>query len=129
MEFNHIPIMLDEVIDNLDIKPDGIYVDLTVGGAGHSTEILKRIKNGKLICVDQDEEALSVAKDRLLKVSNNVLFYKSNFENFKEILDYFEIEKVDGVLLDIGVSSYQIQCTRRRSPDPAAHRRERCRHG
>ena len=108
MEFNHIPIMLDEVIENLDIKPDGIYVDLTVGGAGHSTEILKRIKNGKLICVDQDEEALSVAKDRLLKVSNNVLFYKSNFENFKEILDYFEIEKVDGVLLDIGVSSYQI---------------------
>jgi len=77
MEFNHIPIMLDEVIENLDIKPDGIYVDLTVGGAGHSTEILKRIKNGKLICVDQDEEALSVAKDRLLKVSNNVLFYKS----------------------------------------------------
>lgn len=108
MEFNHIPIMLDEVIENLDIKPDGIYVDLTVGGAGHSTEILKRIKTGKLICVDQDEEALSVAKDRLLKVSNNVLFYKSNFENFKEILDYFEIEKVDGVLLDIGVSSYQI---------------------
>lgn len=108
MEFNHIPIMLDEVIENLDIKPDGIYVDLTVGGAGHSTEILKIIKNGKLICVDQDEEALSVAKDRLLKVSNNVLFYKSNFENFKEILDYFEIEKVDGVLLDIGVSSYQI---------------------
>ena len=108
MEFNHIPIMLDEVIDNLDIKPNGIYVDLTVGGAGHSTEILKRIKNGKLICVDQDEEALAVAKERLLKISDNVLFYKSNFENFKEILDYFEIDKVDGVLLDIGVSSYQI---------------------
>ena len=108
MEFNHIPIMLDEVIDGLDIKPDGVYVDLTVGGAGHSTEILKRIKRGKLICVDQDEEALSVAKERLLKISENVLFYKSNFENFKEILDYFEIDKVDGVLLDIGVSSYQI---------------------
>ena len=108
MEFNHIPIMLNEVIDNLNIKPNGIYVDLTVGGAGHSTEILRRIKNGKLICVDQDEEALSVARDRLLKISDNVLFYKSNFENFKEILDYFEIDKVDGVLLDIGVSSYQI---------------------
>ena len=108
MEFNHIPIMLNEVIDNLDIKPNGIYVDLTVGGAGHSTEILKRIKNGKLICVDQDEEALSVARDRLLKISDNVLFYKSNFENFKELLDYFVIDKVDGVLLDIGVSSYQI---------------------
>ena len=108
MEFNHIPIMLNEVIDNLNIKPNGIYVDLTVGGAGHSTEILRRIKNGKLICVDQDEEALSVARDRLLKISDNVLFYKSNFENFKEILDYFGIDKVDGVLLDIGVSSYQI---------------------
>ena len=100
--------MIDEVIDNLDIKPNGIYVDLTVGGAGHSAEILKRIKNGKLICVDQDEEALVVAKDRLLKISDNVLFYKSNFENFKEILDYYGINKVDGVLLDIGVSSYQI---------------------
>lgn len=108
MEFNHIPIMLNEVIDNLNIKPNGIYVDLTVGGAGHSTEILRRIKHGKLICVDQDEEALSVARDRLLKISDNVLFYKSNFENFKEILDYFGIDKVDGVLLDIGVSSYQI---------------------
>lgn len=108
MEFNHIPIMLNEVIDNLNIKPNGIYVDLTVGGAGHSTEILRRIKSGKLICVDQDEEALSVARDRLLKISDNVLFYKSNFENFKEILDYFGIDKVDGVLLDIGVSSYQI---------------------
>ena len=71
--------MLNEVIDNLNIKPNGIYVDLTVGGAGHSTEILRRIKNGKLICVDQDEEALSVARDRLLKISDNVLFYKSNF--------------------------------------------------
>lgn len=108
MEFNHVPIMLDEVIENLNVDPDGIYVDLTVGGAGHSTEILKRIKNGKLICVDQDEEALTVAKERLLKISDNVLFCKSNFENFKEILDSFEIDKVDGVLLDIGVSSYQI---------------------
>lgn len=108
MEFKHIPIMLNEVIDGLNINPEGIYVDLTVGGAGHSTEILKRLTTGKLICVDQDEEALSVAKSRLEKISDNVLFYKSNFENFKEILDYFEIDKVDGVLLDIGVSSYQL---------------------
>lgn len=108
MEFKHIPIMLNEVIDGLNINPEGIYVDLTVGGAGHSTEILKRLTTGKLICVDQDEEALSVAKSRLEEISDNVLFYKSNFENFKEILDYFEIDKVDGVLLDIGVSSYQL---------------------
>ncbi|MDD7765098.1 MAG: 16S rRNA (cytosine(1402)-N(4))-methyltransferase RsmH [Peptoniphilaceae bacterium] len=108
MEFKHIPIMLNEVIDSLNIKPDGIYVDLTVGGAGHSTEILKKLTTGKLICVDQDEEALSVAKERLEKFSKNVFFYRGNFEKFSLILDYFKIESVDGVLLDIGVSSYQI---------------------
>lgn len=108
MEFKHIPIMLDDVISGLNIKPDGIYVDLTVGGAGHSSEIAKRIKTGKLICVDQDQEALDVSKERLTKISDNVLFYKSNFENFNEVLDFFNIDKVDGVLLDIGVSSYQL---------------------
>lgn len=108
MEFKHIPIMLEDVISGLNIKPNGIYVDLTVGGAGHSTEILKRLKDGKLICVDQDEEALAVSKERLTKISENVFFYKSNFENFNEVLDYFHIDKVDGVLLDIGVSSYQL---------------------
>ena len=100
--------MLQEVIENLDIKPNGIYVDLTVGGGGHSTEILKKLTTGKLICVDQDADALEAASSRLKKISNNVEFYKSNFENFNEILDYFDIEKVDGVLLDIGVSNYQI---------------------
>lgn len=113
MEFNHIPIMLDEVIESLNINPDGIYVDLTVGGGGHSSEILRKLKNGKLICVDQDEEALKVSMERLLRISNNVLFYKSNFENFKDILDSFKIDKVDGVLLDIGVSSYQIDNNKR----------------
>lgn len=108
MEFKHIPVMLNEVIENLNINPCGIYVDLTVGGAGHSCEILKRLTTGKLICVDQDIEALEVSKERLLKISKNVSFYKSNFENFNDILDYFAIDKVDGVLLDIGVSSYQI---------------------
>lgn len=108
MEFKHIPVLLDEVIENLNIKEDGVYIDLTVGGAGHSLEILKRLKNGKLICVDQDLDALEVSKKRLLNFSKNVFFYKSNFENFNEILDYFKIDKVDGVLLDIGVSSYQL---------------------
>lgn len=108
MEFKHVPVLLDEVIENLNIKEDGIYIDLTVGGAGHSLEILKRLKSGKLICVDQDVDALEVSKQRLLKFSKNVFFYKSNFENFNEILDYFNIDKVDGVLLDIGVSSYQL---------------------
>lgn len=92
MEFKHIPIMLNEVIDSLNIKPDGIYVDLTVGGAGHSTEILKKLTTGKLICVDQDEEALSVAKERLEKFSKNVLFYRGNFENFSLILVFSKLK-------------------------------------
>lgn len=108
MEFEHIPIMLKEVIDGLNIKPTGIYVDLTVGGAGHSSEIAKKLTTGRLICVDQDEDAIKVSSERLRKITDNVDFYKSNFENFDEVLDFFNIDKVDGVLLDIGVSSYQI---------------------
>lgn len=108
MEFEHIPIMLKEVIDGLNIKPTGIYVDLTVGGAGHSSEIAKKLTTGRLICVDQDEDAIKVSSERLRKITDNVDFYKSNFENFNEVLDFFNIDKVDGVLLDIGVSSYQI---------------------
>ena len=119
MEFNHIPIMLNEIIDNLIIGNERVERYFSCKIISRKTryyryniqidkEFKERMQNGKLICVDQDEEALSVARDRLLKISDNVLFYKSNFENFKEILDYFVIDKVDGVLLDIGVSSYQI---------------------
>lgn len=108
MEFKHVPILLDECIENLNIRPGRIYVDCTVGGAGHSREIVKKIEDGKLICFDQDETALNVAKKRLEDYSDRVFFIKDNFKNIKKDLQNIGIEKVDGILMDIGVSSYQI---------------------
>ena len=106
--FNHKSVLLHECIDGLDIKPDGIYVDGTLGGAGHSFEIIKKLSNkGLLIGIDRDEDALTVAKERL-KEYNNVKFVHGNHDDIKEILDDLNIEKVDGILLDLGVSSYQL---------------------
>ena len=108
MEFKHVPILLNECIENLNIRDGKIYVDCTVGGAGHSREIAKRIGNGKLICFDQDEDALKVAKQRLEEFGDKIIFIKDNFKNIKNDLHNLGIEKVDGILMDIGVSSYQI---------------------
>ena len=108
MEFNHKSVMLNECIEGLKIKPDGIYVDGTMGGAGHSKEIAKRIsEKGLLIGIDRDEEAICVAKERL-KDFNNIKIIHDNHDNIKEILNNLEIPKVDGILLDLGVSSYQL---------------------
>ena len=108
MEFKHKPIMLSECIKGLNIKPDGIYVDGTLGGAGHSKEIAKRLsKDGLLIGIDRDDDALKAAKENL-KEFQNVKFVKDNHDNIKQILEDLEIEKVDGILLDLGVSSYQL---------------------
>ena len=108
MEFKHISVLADEVIANLNIKPDGIYVDLTLGKGGHSKRILENLsKNGRLIALDQDQDALNAAKENLSDFSN-VTFVKSNFENIDRVLDDLGISKIDGALMDIGVSSYQI---------------------
>lgn len=108
MDFKHISVMLNECIDGLNIKPDGIYVDGTMGGAGHSIEIVKRLSlNGKLIGIDRDEEALAASKERL-KDFNNVIYVHNNHDNIKEILNELDIGSVDGILLDLGVSSYQL---------------------
>jgi len=108
VEFNHKPVLLEECIDGLNIKPDGIYVDGTLGGAGHSYEIVKRLnKDGMLIGIDRDEEALSSAKNRL-KDFSNVKYIHGNHDDIKNILEYAGIDKVDGILLDLGVSSYQL---------------------
>lgn len=107
MEFRHIPIMLDEVIDGLNIKEDGIYVDGTIGGGGHSMEIVKKLKNGKLIGIDQDENALNKAREVLSDYLDKVILIKNNYENIDNVLADLKIEKVDGILLDIGVSSHQ----------------------
>jgi len=107
-EFEHIPVLLNECIEGLEIKKEGIYVDGTLGGAGHSFEIAKKLANtGNLIGIDRDEEAIKKAKDTL-KEFDNVIFVNDNHDNIKEILKNLKIEKVDGILLDLGVSSYQI---------------------
>ena len=108
MEFNHKSVMLKECIDGLNIKQNGIYVDGTMGGAGHSKEIIKRIsEKGLLIGIDRDEEAICVAKERL-KDFPNIKYIHNNHDNIKEILKNLQIDEVDGILLDLGVSSYQL---------------------
>ena len=108
MEFKHNPVLLDECIKELNIQPNGIYVDGTLGGAGHSEEILKKLSSqGLLIGIDRDEDALRAAKERL-KNYPNVRYVHGNHDDIKSILQDFGIEKVDGILLDLGVSSYQL---------------------
>ena len=111
MEFNHISVLLDETIDSLNIKPDGIYVDGTAGGAGHSSEIAKRLKNGRLIALDQDPDAIKVATERLKPYNATVI--QSNFSDMDKVLKDLNINKVDGILLDLGVSSYQLDTAER----------------
>ena len=108
MKFKHTPVLLNECIEGLKIKPDGIYVDGTLGGAGHSKEILKRLSSkGLLIGIDRDEDALNAAKENL-KEFKNVKYIHGNHDEICEILKKLEIKKVDGILLDLGVSSYQL---------------------
>ena len=108
MEFKHEPVMLLECINGLNIKENGTYVDGTLGGAGHSKEILKRLSNkGKLIGIDRDEEAINAAKENLSQFPN-VIYIHDNHDNIKSILENLDIKKVDGILLDLGVSSYQL---------------------
>lgn len=108
MEFNHIPILIDEVIKGLSIKKDGIYVDGTLGGAGHSREIVKRLDTGKLIGIDQDTDALKKASEVLEEFKEKTILVHNNYKNIDTILEELNIEKVDGIFIDIGVSSYQL---------------------
>ena len=109
--FNHIPVLLNETIDGLNINENGIYVDATLGGGGHSEKILENILGGSgyLIGIDQDEDAIKASSDRLKKYIDNkkLVIVKNNFENISEVLDDLNIEKIDGILFDLGVSSYQ----------------------
>ena len=108
MNFVHKSVLLNECIAVLNIKPEGIYVDGTLGGAGHSSEIIKKLTaQGKLIGIDRDEDALKAAKEKLQNYSN-VIYYHGNHDDIKNILEELKIEKVDGILLDLGVSSYQL---------------------
>ena len=107
MEFNHISVLLNETIEALNIKPNGIYVD----GAGHSSEIAKRLNGGRLICLDQDPDAVKIATERLKGLPATVV--QTNFSNMDKALESLDINKVDGILLDLGVSSYQLDTAER----------------
>ena len=106
MEFKHVSVLLEETITSLDIKQNGIYVDGTAGGAGHSKAIASQLKGGKLIALDRDPDAVKTATERLVGLPAQVV--KSNFKDMDKVLDELNIEKVDGILLDLGVSSFQL---------------------
>ncbi len=113
MDFKHEPVLVREAIEGLNIKPDGIYVDGTIGGGGHSFKIVQKLAAGRLVGIDQDAEAVEAAKTRLSIFENKVTIVHDNYANIKDILLGQGIGKVDGILLDIGVSSYQIDCPER----------------
>ena len=105
--FSHVTVLLNEAVEGLNIKEDGIYVDCTLGGGGHSSEILKRLTTGHLYCFDQDDHAIEAASKRLEAISNNFTIIRTNFKNIKSALNELGVEKVDGILYDLGVSSPQ----------------------
>lgn len=112
-EFAHVPVMPGETIDGLNVRPDGIYLDCTLGGGGHSELILRKLTTGRLIATDKDEEAIAFAKKRLSGYGDKITFVHSDFKRADEVLDELGIEKIDGVLMDLGVSSYQLDAAER----------------
>ena len=109
MIFKHKSVLLEETIDSLNIKPDGIYVDGTLGGGGHASEVCRRLgEHGRLIGIDQDQDAITAAGERLAEFGDKVTIVRSNYEQIKSVLQELGIEKVDGIYLDLGVSSYQL---------------------
>lgn len=112
MEFSHIPVLLQQTIDGLAVNENGIYVDGTAGGGGHSSEILKRLTTGKLISIDQDPDAIMTLTQRF-KNNENSIIIKGNFADMKELLQHRGVGRLDGVLLDIGVSSHQLDTAER----------------
>ncbi|MFR8834432.1 MAG: 16S rRNA (cytosine(1402)-N(4))-methyltransferase RsmH [Lachnospira pectinoschiza] len=114
MEFKHKSVLLYETVDELNIKPDGIYVDGTLGGGGHSYEIAGRLsEGGRLIGIDQDEDAIKAASKRLEPYMDRVTIVRNNYCNMDKVLDELGIDKVDGIMLDLGVSSYQLDAADR----------------
>ncbi|MDD3251997.1 MAG: 16S rRNA (cytosine(1402)-N(4))-methyltransferase RsmH [Lachnospiraceae bacterium] len=114
MAFEHKSVLLEETIDSLAIKPDGIYVDGTLGGGGHASEVCRRLgEQGRLIGIDQDADAIAAASKRLEAFGEKVTIVRSNYENIAQVLQTLQIEKVDGIYLDLGVSSYQLDTAQR----------------
>ncbi len=113
MAFVHKSVLLEETIENLNIKPEGIYVDGTLGGGGHSYEIARRLTTGRLIGIDQDEAAIKAAGERLAEFADKVTIVRSNYSDMRRVLQELQIERVDGIILDLGVSSYQLDTPER----------------
>lgn len=114
MEFQHKSVLLEETVSSLNIKPDGIYVDGTLGGGGHSLEICKQLsEQGRLIGIDQDDAAIAAATERLKEHKNKITIIRNNYCNIKRCLEDIGVEKVDGIILDLGVSSYQLDTAER----------------
>ena len=107
-DFTHISVLLDECVSALRIRPDGVYLDGTLGGGGHACEVVKRLQNGHLIGIDQDEDAIRAAGEKLAAYGERVRIYRNNFRNFREVLREDGEDTVDGILLDLGISSHQI---------------------
>ena len=112
-QFSHVSVLLYECMEGLDIKPDGIYVDGTAGGGGHSYEIASRLTTGRLIAIDRDDEAVAAARVRLMPLGERALVVKSNYSDVRNVLSSLGINKIDGMLLDLGVSSYQLDTAER----------------
>ena len=112
-EFSHYSVLLHESVDGLNIKPGGIYVDCTLGGGGHSEAIASRLAGGKLIAIDQDSAAIEASKKRLAPYANRIEFVRDNFRNVGDVLARLGIEKIDGAVIDLGVSSYQLDTPER----------------
>jgi len=113
MEYVHKTVLLDEAVEHLNIKPDGIYVDATTGGGGHSSLILSKLTTGHLYCFDQDDYAFMRSKERLDKIGSNYTFVKSNFVDLKKALNELGVTKIDGIIYDLGVSSFQFDIPER----------------
>lgn len=114
MEFNHVSVLLEECMEGLNIDPDGIYVDGTLGGAGHGYEVCRRLsENGKFVGIDQDDDAIQASAERLREFGDRVTIIKSNYVHMKQVLQELGIDQVNGILLDLGVSSYQLDTKER----------------
>ena len=109
MEFNHTSVLLNETIDSLHIKPEGVYLDGTLGGGGHACEVCRRLSGkGRFFGIDQDADAIAAAEERLKEFGDKVTIIRNNYCNAKEALKEYGVDKVDGIVLDLGVSSYQL---------------------
>ena len=113
LNFSHRSVLLDECIEGLNIKPDGVYIDGTAGGGGHSFEIARRLVGGRLICIDQDSAAIEAASKRLAPFSDKVTLVRNNFSRVRDVCEELGVDRIDGMLLDLGVSSYQLDTAER----------------